>query len=38
LLWNEPIGSAAKFAVPASDSGRIFVATIDGHVLAFGKR
>jgi hypothetical protein len=38
LLWHEPIGSAAKFAVPASDSGRIFVVTIDGHVLAFGKR
>lgn len=36
LLWSHPIGVATKFAVPATDSGRIYVGTGDGHVLAFG--
>jgi hypothetical protein len=40
LLWHTPIGSraAAKFAIAATDSGRVFVATADGRLLAFGKK
>lgn len=38
LLWRAQIGQTTKFSVPASDSGRIFVATGDGHLLAFGER
>ncbi len=36
-LWSAPIGTASKFAVPATDSGRIYVGTRDGHLLAFGR-
>ncbi|KUN86206.1 choice-of-anchor D domain-containing protein [Streptomyces griseoruber] len=36
-LWSAPIGVAAKFSVPATDGGRIYVGTRDGHVLAFGR-
>jgi hypothetical protein len=35
-IWSAPIGTASKFSVPASDNGRIFVGTRDGHVLGFG--
>ncbi len=35
-LWSAPIGTAAKFSVPATDSGRVYVGTRDGHVLGFG--
>jgi Bacterial lectin/Abnormal spindle-like microcephaly-assoc'd, ASPM-SPD-2-Hydin/Cep192 domain 4/PQQ-like domain len=35
-IWSAPIGTASKFSVPASDSGRVFVGTRDGHVLGFG--
>lgn len=36
LLWSGPIGHPTKFSVPATDAGRVFVATADGHLLAFG--
>ncbi|WP_307623791.1 choice-of-anchor D domain-containing protein [Streptomyces sp. V3I7] len=37
MLWSAPIGTAAKFSVPATDGGRVYVGTRDGHVLAFGR-
>ncbi|MGI5460591.1 choice-of-anchor D domain-containing protein [Streptomyces sp. CA-249302] len=37
LRWSGPIGTAAKFSVPATDGGRVYVGTRDGHVLAFGR-
>ncbi|MGW8352285.1 choice-of-anchor D domain-containing protein [Streptomyces wedmorensis] len=37
LRWSAPIGVASKFAVPATDNGRIYVGTRDGHVMAFGR-
>ncbi|XIE81135.1 choice-of-anchor D domain-containing protein [Streptomyces sp. SBR177] len=37
LRWSAPIGTAAKFSVPATDGGRVYVGTRDGHVLAFGR-
>jgi predicted lipoprotein with Yx(FWY)xxD motif len=36
MLWSYVIGGAIKFAVPATDSGRVYVGTLDGHVLGFG--
>ncbi|MEU8983115.1 PQQ-binding-like beta-propeller repeat protein [Streptomyces sp. NPDC058246] len=30
------IGTASKFMVPATDGGRVYVATRDGHLVAFG--
>jgi hypothetical protein len=36
LRFSAPIGTAAKFVVPASDSGRVFVGTRDGHIIGFG--
>ena len=35
-IWSAPIGTASKFAVPATDNGRVYVGTRDGHVLGFG--
>lgn len=35
-IWSAPIGTASKFSIPATDSGRVYVGTGDGHVLAFG--
>ncbi|MFE0459103.1 choice-of-anchor D domain-containing protein [Kitasatospora sp. NPDC058965] len=37
LRYSAPIGTASKFAVPATDNGRVFVGTRDGHLLAFGR-
>ncbi|WP_426404766.1 choice-of-anchor D domain-containing protein [Streptomyces sp. R-07] len=37
LRWSAPIGVASKFSVPATDGGRIYVGTRDGHVIAFGR-
>jgi hypothetical protein len=37
LLWSAPIGTAVKFAVPATDGGRVFVGTRDGRVIGFGR-
>ncbi len=36
LIWSAPIGTATKFSVPATDSGRVYVATQDGHMFGFG--
>lgn len=36
LVWSAPIGTAAKFATPATDGGQVFVGTRDGRVYAFG--
>ena len=36
LRFSAPIGTGAKFVVPASDSGRVYVGTRDGHIIAFG--
>jgi hypothetical protein len=35
-IWSAPIGTASKFSVPATDNGRVYVGTRDGHVLGFG--
>ena len=37
LRFSAPIGTASKFAVPATDGGRVYVGTRDGHLLAFGR-
>jgi len=37
LRYSAPIGTASKFSVPATDGGRVYVGTRDGHVLAFGR-
>jgi hypothetical protein len=37
LVRSFPIGTASKFATPATDGGRVFVGTRDGHVIAFGQ-
>jgi hypothetical protein len=37
LLWSAPIGTASKFAVPATSGGRVYIGTRDGHVMAFGR-
>jgi hypothetical protein len=37
LLRSFPVGLAAKFSAPATDQGRVFVATQDGHLVAFGQ-
>lgn len=36
MIWSAPIGTATKFSVPATDSGRVYVGTLDGHVIGFG--
>ncbi|HEY2316634.1 MAG TPA: choice-of-anchor D domain-containing protein [Streptosporangiaceae bacterium] len=35
-IWSAPIGTAAKFTIPVTDSGRVYVGTRGGNVLAFG--
>ncbi len=37
LRYAAPLGTVAKFVVPATDGGRVYVATRDGRVLAFGR-
>lgn len=37
LRYSAPIGTAVKFAVPATDGGRVYVGTRDGKVLGFGR-
>lgn len=37
-LWSAPIGTASKFAIPASSNGRVFLGTRDDRVLGFGVR
>ncbi|MEV0536976.1 hypothetical protein [Kitasatospora sp. NPDC050463] len=31
------LGTVSRFAVPATDAGRVFVGTKDGHLVAFGR-
>jgi hypothetical protein len=35
-IWSAPIGTASKFSMPATNGGRVYVGTRDGHVLGFG--
>jgi len=35
-IFSAPIGNAAKFAVPATDNGRVYVGTRDGNLIGFG--
>jgi PQQ-like domain len=35
-IWSASIGTAAQFTIPATNAGRVFVGTSDGHVLGFG--
>ena len=37
LRYSAPIGTASKFVTPATDGGRVFVGTRDGHVIGFGR-
>ena len=37
LRYSVPIGTASKFAVPATDSGRVYVGTRTGQVFGFGR-
>lgn len=37
LLWSGPIGTAVKFGTPATNNGRVYVGTRDGHLLSFGR-
>jgi PQQ-like domain len=36
-IWSARIGTASKFAIPATGSGRVYVGTRDGRVIAFGR-
>ncbi|HWC81151.1 MAG TPA: choice-of-anchor D domain-containing protein [Pseudonocardiaceae bacterium] len=36
-VYSAPIGTVSKFAVPATDSGRVYVGSRDGKVLGFGR-
>jgi hypothetical protein len=36
LLFHAPIGLGTKFSVPTTDNGRVFVGTLDGHLVGFG--
>ncbi|MEY9836471.1 hypothetical protein ABH941_001691 [Streptacidiphilus sp. EB103A] len=36
LLFSAPIGHTAKFTVPATSGGRVYVGTRDGRLMAFG--
>ncbi|MDH6142828.1 hypothetical protein P3T35_004856 [Kitasatospora sp. GP30] len=38
LIRSFPIGTAAKFVSPATDGGRVYVGTRDGHLVAFGSQ
>ena len=35
-VFSAPLGIAAKFSSVATDNGRVYVGTRDGHVLGFG--
>ncbi len=37
LRYSAPIGVATKFVTPATDGGRVFVGTRDGHLIGFGR-
>jgi Abnormal spindle-like microcephaly-assoc'd, ASPM-SPD-2-Hydin/PQQ-like domain len=35
-IWHASIGTAAKYSIPATSGGRVYVGTRDGHVYGFG--
>src|SRR6185437_7744258 len=35
-IWTAPIGTAAKFTIPATDKGHVYVGTRDGVLYGFG--
>jgi hypothetical protein len=37
LRYSAPLGNAMKFAVPATDNGRVYVGTRDGLLYGFGR-
>ncbi|MER5356037.1 PQQ-binding-like beta-propeller repeat protein [Kitasatospora sp. NPDC002551] len=37
LRRSFPLGTVTRFSVPATDGGRVYVGTKDGHLLAFGR-
>ena len=37
LRWSTPIGSVTRFPVVATDGGRVYVGTLDGRVVGFGR-
>ncbi|MER5635502.1 PQQ-binding-like beta-propeller repeat protein [Kitasatospora sp. NPDC002227] len=37
LRRSFPLGTVSRFSVPATDGGRVYVGTKDGHLLAFGR-
>ncbi|MFI5910814.1 choice-of-anchor D domain-containing protein [Dactylosporangium sp. NPDC051541] len=37
LRYSAPIGTATKFAIPASDNGRVYVGNRDGRIFGFGR-
>ncbi|GAA4253231.1 choice-of-anchor D domain-containing protein [Dactylosporangium darangshiense] len=37
LRYSAPIGTATKFAVPATDGGRVYVGNRDGRIFGFGR-
>jgi hypothetical protein len=37
LRWSAAVGVAAKFAVPATSRGRVYLGGRDGHVRAYGR-
>lgn len=36
MLYEHAIGTAAKFATPVIDNGRVYIGTRDGHLMAYG--
>ena len=36
-VYSSPVGTASKFAVPATDGNRVFVGTRNGNIIAFGR-
>jgi hypothetical protein len=36
LVFRAPIGAATKFSQPVAHNGRVYVGSLDGHLLAFG--
>ncbi|MDQ1509793.1 MAG: hypothetical protein QOG50_1637, partial [Actinomycetota bacterium] len=36
LLFHGPVGLGTKFSVPTTDNGRVFVGSLDGHLVGFG--
>ena len=35
-IWSHSLGTVAKFTIPATSGGRVYVGTRDGHVYGFG--